>query len=62
MKNPHTDKLPPRLEAYDAEEAIDGWAVDVADLRKWAEHVLSETAGNPAEARKYIEELLKHIQ
>lgn len=61
MKNQYTQKLPPRLEAFDAEASIDGWAVDVDDLLDWANHVLSETAEKPNEARKHIEELKKYL-
>lgn len=62
MKKPYTENLPSRLEAWDAEEANNGWAVSVDDLRKWAEAVLVEAEINPGEAVKYIEELVKHLK
>lgn len=61
MEKSYTEKLPARLEAFDAEESSDGWAVDVADLLDWANHVLSETAENHAGARKFVEALKRYL-
>ena len=36
-------KLPARLEAWDAEEKVDGWAIDAKEMKVWLESLLSET-------------------
>lgn len=55
-------KLPPRLEAWDAETSNNGWAINIDELLPWLEGILKEVNNdNTINAKKLIWKLIDHL-
>ena len=61
MKETEYQKLPTRLEAWDADDNPNGWALEVQEVLAWAKDVLIEGENNPSLLVGRIKKLIEHL-